>query len=362
MKKPTNDEPAQAGLVISDITGEACSSQDIFEGQFVSHEALVQAIEGFTAMPGRATGDKFPRFAVELSPGSVRLTKKAPPRGERREGYKPKTNITEWSKKSRASMTSRLCSLDYRPLFIGTGRVPALITLTYPGDWMVVAPNGQAVKQHLARLRKRYEYDFGEPWYAVWKMEFQSRGAPHFHIFSAPPPGADFACWLSEAWADIVAHPDLDERAKHVRAGTGIDYSQGLRGTDPKRIAVYFSKHNSAGFGAKEYQNKPPHEWKDSGSVGRFWGYWGLQPLVVGVEVEDHDAVFIARILRRWSQANNPARTVLTPRGVRKTGEMKFRRVRRRVRRFQNGLGFASVNDGSAMGEALSRAIQTCRR
>jgi hypothetical protein len=64
-----------------------------------------------------------------------------------------------------------------------------MLTLTYPGDWLAVAPNGEAVKRHLAALAKRYERVWGEPLVCIWKLEFQARGAPHFHLSTTPPMG-----------------------------------------------------------------------------------------------------------------------------------------------------------------------------
>lgn len=234
-----------------------------------------------------------------------------------------------------------------------------MITLTYPGDWLAVVPDAASAQRHLNAFRKRYEYEFGEPLIGLWKREHQRSGSPHFHLFAAPPTGKTFAVWLSKTWADVVSHPEPVERAKHEKAGTGIDYATGLRASDPRRVATYFSKHNSANFGAKEYQNKPPQQWVERGSVGRFWGYWGIKPLVVSVEISDADALFIARVLRRWSKANSQPRSRLVPRGAKKTGEVKFRRVKRRRGRFLNGLGFAIVGDGSAMGETLVRALRS---
>lgn len=206
-----------------------------------------------------------------VSPGSVRVAWKGASRPPDKIGKKKA--ISEWSRKSRASMVRRLCSLDYSPLFADDDHAPAVITLTYPGDWLAVAPDGASAKSHVAALRKRYQREYGMPLRGVWKMEFQARGAVHFHIFCAPPTGAGFATWLSKAWADVVDAPDPTERAAHVGAGTRMDWAEGLRASDPRRVAVYFTKHGSANFGDKEYQNRPPAEWLTEGKVlGRFWG------------------------------------------------------------------------------------------
>lgn len=65
--------------------------------------------------------------------------------------------------------------------------------------------------------------------------------------------------------------PDPEERRKHELAGTGINYAEDLRASDPKRVAVYFTKHGT--FGAKGYQHRVPEPWQGPGKgPGRFWG------------------------------------------------------------------------------------------
>ncbi|HZI38433.1 MAG TPA: hypothetical protein VFF24_09015, partial [Acidimicrobiia bacterium] len=160
----------------------------------------------------------------------------------------PRRVVERWSRRSRARMTRALAELDYAPL-LRRGVVPAMVTLTYPGDWLTVAGDGPAVKRHLRMLGKRWFRAWGTPLVGVWKLEFQARGAPHFHLFTVPPQGEagglNFKHWLSVTWADIVAHPDPVQYLNHLAAGTGIDYGKGLRYRDPKRISVYFTKHGT---------------------------------------------------------------------------------------------------------------------
>lgn len=282
--------------------------------------------------------------------------------------------IEGWSRKSRANMVRTLCELDYSPLFEGEVRPLAMITLTYPGDWLTVAPNGKAAKKHLQAFRRRYERAWGEPLAAVWKLEFQRRGAPHYHLLMRPPqgqaaaPGAraradakvgaglDFRTWLSEVWADIVGHPDPEERRRHRLAGTGIDWNEGLKARDPRRVAVYFTKHGS--FAAKEYQHCVPEAWQKPGQgPGRFWGYWHLEKAVYGAEVAPEDAIAVGRTLRRWAHAQGVTRQMSVERVNTRTGEVRRRTVRRRAVRLAANRGFVSVNDGAAMGAALARWI-----
>ncbi len=347
-----DESPTDEGLVICDKT-----ARPTFETSFVSSARVEAAARELPELPSRTANDLQPRYSLTLSPASIQISRRsviAKPKGE---NYRPRQAIVGWSKKSRASMVARLCSLDYEPVFGGGVRSPAMITLTYPGDWLPIAPDGVTAKSHLRSLAKRYERQFGEPLAAVWKLEFQRRGAPHFHLFCAPPTGAGFREWLSTNWTGILDLQDEDERRKHLLAGTGLDYDTGMRSTDSKRVAVYFSKHGSANFGDKEYQNRPPQAWLESGSIGRFWGYWGLKPALFPVEVSDEVAVHAARILRRWSRASGKPRRVVVWRVNQKTGELRKRHVRRRTRRLPAISGFVAVNDGSAMGSALARAL-----
>ncbi len=278
-------------------------------------------------------------------------------------------------------MCRTFAELDYSPL-IDSGRIPAMITLTYPGDWEVVAPDGASVKRHMVMWRKRFQREYGEPARYIWKLEFQRRGAPHIHLWMAPPmspgrSGRSFSQWLSEAWAQVVDHPDPVQKARHRLAGTAIDVRNGLKACDPKRLAIYFTKHSSPNLhGDKEYQHVVPEPWRKLGhGPGRFWGVYGLEKAIVVVEIAQDAYLAARRIVRRWSRSQaiygNPASRFPTavvpriavhtvPRVNRDTGAVTHRRVRRR-RAFcnQGGLagGYAVVNDGPAFASNLAAAL-----
>lgn len=286
--------------------------------------------------------------------------------------------VTVWSKKSRANMRRTLASLDYAPLFEG-GRVPAMVTLTYPADWKPVAPSSAVCKRQLDELRRRFERAWGVKLRGVWKREFQRRGAPHYHLWMLVPLGRErngtrgFAQWLSETWAAVVGHTDPVERANHVAAGTGIDYVQGGRITDPKRLAVYFAKHGV--FSAKDYQNTAPELWTQDGqSVGRFWGYWGLERAQAEVELTDVEAKAAARTMRRWQRANGNKGQKLVWRKKystvvdTSTGEIvtQWRWTKRKAgcwygASMRGHAGFVLVNDGPSFVATMSRHLHSVR-
>lgn len=266
---------------------------------------------------------------------------------------------------------------------------------------------------------------------ATWKREFQRRGAPHTHLFVAVPeasalsPAAleqlreevqpyvygplpyvppfvsklerrrvdlarslgepvlpevvpfNFAEWLSGTWAEVVGHPDWFEWTKHYRAGTGVDFAEGLRASDPQRLAVYFAKHGGDGGGGKEYQNEGPKEWAGQ-SLGRFWGYWGMDKALGAVDVDWDDWISASRIMRKHHAAKRLTKRVRVwhQRYSTETGEALYRfevspagvveRVavgrwrwarRRSVRRFSNGSGFVTANNGPDFASAIARAV-----
>jgi len=331
-----------------------------------------------------------PRWRVEVGPGVVAVRSSDPARreralkraeedhvriqaemvariqaGEPEPEAAPQRGVRSWSSKSRSRMVQRLAELDYAPMF-AHGERSAMVTLTYPGDWLTVAPDSATCHKHLLSLRKRFERFFGVPLVAVWKREFQLRGAPHYHLLLVPPTedrtgaAVNFKEWLSASWADIVGHPDTVQRHRHLLVGTGVDYTEGARVKDPKRLGVYFSKHGS--FAAKDYQNNAPEEW-DGTSVGRFWGYWHLQRAVSAVEVAPDVARLVLRTARRYSDSRSYMVQVSRWRKVttvdRETGELGWKWRKRRtkvwVKRLRGPAGYLVVNDGPVLASALAR-------
>jgi hypothetical protein len=303
-------------------------------------------------------------------------------------------------------------------------RLPSMLTYTYPGDWQTVAGSAEVVKAHFDAWCHRYQEAWGEPFRGVWKREFQVRGAPHLHVGTSPPMGrvtirvsgrtlralaedarvavkfslvpqgdrvvVDFARWFSITWSEVVNHPDDREFRNHLLAGTGVDYAQGIKLTDPRRLAVYFTKYGQGG--GKEVQNQVPPEWVDAaavclgegcgevydadlhecpacgdleaeinyrGSVGRFWGVRGLRPAVAIRHVTPAVGVAVGRIARRWYRSKGLTRTVSRPRVGQVSGRTRYRKSRSRKLLFKNGRGFLCVNDGPAfvsqIGHYLSR-------
>lgn len=283
--------------------------------------------------------------------------------------------IRGWSPKSRARLRRCLSELDYGGFVAGCGvRSPVMVTLTYPGDWASVAPNMAATKGHLRAWFERWRRQFGARVRGVWKLEFQRRGAPHFHVMVPVPAGQSVGVlrkWVASSWSEVVDHPDAVQRARHLVAGTAVDVVIGRSMTDPRRVATYFLKHG--GGVAKEYQHIVPVEWEDSGA-GRFWGVVGMRRHRRQVPLTMRQYVMIRRVLRRYWASKRITRECWPsrPKAGRlervdgQTGEVTGR-LRRRVRRRARSVGgtgdaalsgaWVSVEDGPSFVVALAGLI-----
>lgn len=264
--------------------------------------------------------------------------------------------ILEWSQKSRTRMVSTFSELDWNEFLSQSGRI-AMVTLTYPGDWRAVAPDSKTVYSHLNRLRLQFERDWGRALLAVWKREFQRRGAPHYHLLMVVPEGvctvknpvtsekveADFTGWLAATWARIVAADQSSgERARHLVAGTGVHHTR-QKFESPRHASFYFSKYasKSADGGSKEFQNRAPQEWVESGaSVGRFWGVFGLKKVMAVALITADEMVFFGRTLARWACS-------------------RFGTKRRMVGKWR--AGWVLMDDAPEMAKQLLRALNAYR-
>lgn len=374
---------------------------EVYQPQLRGRAAVDQAAAAFGRPLAENPGDM--PFTLVIAPGVIQLSGydlelaywRDPRAIQRGPGGRPRRmakreGIAEWTRKSRSRMMLTLASLDWSHL-ADAAVIPVMSTLTYPGDWVTVAPDGVAVRKHLNMLRLRWQRVWGEPLRAAWKLEFQRRGAPHLHIGPMLPPlgrageqrrvafelavvtweasgrqgrkpyfreavgdGLRFREWLSFTWADIVNHPDPDQRQAHLLAGISVTPPQdGLRLSDPKRLSIYFSKH--AAWGSKEYQNKPPVEWAGK-RVGRFWGYWGLAPARAVIPLTRGELLAVSRVLRKLSERShvwNPqvrqVEVVKSTRDRRVQRQGRKRTVCRPVRRLRRHRGFICVNDGPGL-------------
>lgn len=134
----------------------------------------------------------------------------------------------------------------------------SMITLTYPGEY---TNDGHEVKRHLNRFLVWLRRDTGGCSY-VWFLEWQARGAPHFHILLDTPyaktrdnPLGSMRLRVAATWFRIVGSRDY----RHLQAGTQV-----ARIRKPDGAARYATK-----YCYKLRQKLVPEAYQN---VGRMWG------------------------------------------------------------------------------------------
>lgn len=154
-------------------------------------------------------------------------------------GGGPRGELREWSRDSRKRLMFYAANTEIK--------FQTMLTLTYPN----VESDGREVKKHLnhflTRLRQKYS-----PVSYLWFLEWQKRGAPHYHVLTS--------CyvehhWLASVWYAIVDSGNPD----HLKAGTRAEALREEEGG--KRYAVKYA--------AKMYQKEVPDGYRN---VGRMWG------------------------------------------------------------------------------------------
>ena len=160
----------------------------------------------------------------------------------------PRGGIRAFSRASRRRLLRRVAQLDKRVL-------PVFATLTYPAAFPA---EPEEWKRHLNSVwAKRLRRIYPEAGY-LWRLEFQRRGAPHFHLilYGIGGPLSKFREWLSQSWYETVASGD----EKHLRAGTNARQTRSSKGT-----MVYMAKEIG-----KTRQATLTDEYPDG--IGRWWG------------------------------------------------------------------------------------------
>lgn len=172
----------------------------------------------------------------------------------RRKSYRPndpppRGSVVEFSYKSRQRLAFVAANTDV--VF------QTMVTFTYPKDFPT---DGEQVKRNWHDVLVWMRREFGSFSY-LWFLEFQHRGAPHFHLLTDWPmplsreqvKGVRFR--IASTWYRIVGSGD----PKHLSACTRTDVLRSSEGG--ARYAVKYA--------LKMYQKQVPEAYQN---VGRFWG------------------------------------------------------------------------------------------
>jgi hypothetical protein len=194
--------------------------------------------------------------------------------------------VNELSKAARKRLLDLFNQMDLRSLKC------VFLTLTYGQEF----PSPREAKKHLRSFLAR----LGRRWSgcsAVWRLEFQERGAPHFHLvlFGLPFVPKE---QIQSLWAASVPQEFWDTSGDELRYPfTRIELIQSKR-----RLLSYVSKYvakrdksgsdgsgASGGFNLLAYLRADnfihPQTGELCGSVGRWWGVFNADALPMAVAV-----------------------------------------------------------------------------
>lgn len=155
--------------------------------------------------------------------------------------------VSEFSPASRSRLAKKVNCLGGRLGFV---------TLTYPYCFPGASEAKQELRAFFKKCKRKYP-QFG----AIWKFEYQKRGAPHFHLFVFGVPYPEMArlriFWFENAKKYVPSHKRVQDCFKYC-----FDFDS----VDGKGARIYLTKYISKG------DKVVSHE-------GRFWGCEGKIPL-----------------------------------------------------------------------------------
>lgn len=269
------DQSSDPGLILKRlfVADEAIKRQSCLDSQIVDWEVksfhakskeIADYLEiadhcKFTYLPPADT-----RHVSEITIGSQDVFVTNTLRGGRQQvGGGVRAEITEFSEKSRARCERHIRNVkDDSIKFFGT--------LTYPGTY---SNDGIQIKRDLDNFLKRLSRMGVKD--VIWFIEFQSRGAPHFHLYLAQCPTGNIHTGIkvmAEAWNEIVAPGNAD----HLKVAMGLAGGDNTPIIEPVRNK-HAPSYYAVKYCTKSDQKKVPDAYQN---VGRFWGYRGdLKPV-----------------------------------------------------------------------------------
>jgi hypothetical protein len=154
----------------------------------------------------------------------------------------------------------------------------AFVTLTYPGQFSQDPKRWKRDLDVVLKRLKRIQPSIC----GFWRLEFQKRGAPHFHIilFGRTTNIARLRQWFKLAWYQVVESGD----ERHLRVGVRVDL------INSRRHAMAYASKYAAKIADDEIE------------AGRLWGQFGdldQEPVAVG-RASFQQFIQIRRAVVRW--------------------------------------------------------------
>lgn len=219
-----------------------------------------------------------------------------------------------FSPASRLRMKKSLAKLNLKDKY------SFFITLTYPEKYIT---DMHLSKRDLDVFRKAFAREFKSFIGGYWRLEYQQRGAPHYHmllISEKPVSRKKIIKFIARRWPDIVRTSYLREGGnekeyrehyeKHKKSGHNVQFMKSR-----EMVTNYISK----------YISKVDNTVLPDGT-GRMWGKWQFNgkkldfaPSETGTLVKE-ETVLLKRMVRKHKEASN--RLTLAEERQLKTGEI----------------------------------------
>lgn len=247
--------------VVDTVTGEVASADDARGGP----------VRG-GALAASAAGLSTAHICTWAGGGLISAHKGGP--GASQVGGGRRGKIAGFSRSSRVRLMRTIARTQKRQL-------PVFVTLTYPGVW---SDDPTRWKRDLRvwwmRVRRLFSGASG-----VWKLEFQKRGAPHFHLLIWGVDYAHLLCNVGRLWYQVVGSGD----ERHLRAGCRVEKVRSWKG-----VLSYASK----------YLGKVEIESANISEPGRFWGVMSSDCVpwadMVVIPADYRGVCQVIRLMRRF--------------------------------------------------------------
>lgn len=175
--------------------------------------------------------------------------------------------ISDFSAQSRKRLLDLFHRLDIRVK-------PIFLTLTYGDDFPEASEAKKDFRAFLEWLRRKTK---ARNTSGIWRMEFQERGAPHFHIMLFDCPFIKKEV-IQERWGQIIGVDKPFTRIEQIRSFKGVMayVSKYIAKVDPGKEA--------SGFNSPTYLHA--YVAKYGNHTGRFWGYFEKSKLPFAEKIE----------------------------------------------------------------------------
>lgn len=211
---------------------------------------------GLSPTTYRAASAK-PGWALRVHVGGDLAEIEGPPGPKKeRAGGGRRGRITAFSKGSRKRMKTRMAKFQNEALALAL-----FVHLTYPEEYPKIGECKQHLRALIKRIRRRWKRAA-----VIWRMEFQARGAPHFHLIVLGVPFMPWD-WLAQAWYEVVGSGD----PQHLKAGTRVE-----------RVHSYMHAKSYV----EKYLAKVEEHVAPEGLIGRCWGVEGAWRAFLAAVVE----------------------------------------------------------------------------